>query len=78
METKNIQEKLHEVINSGDSRLLKILYSVAKGYADDNYTLAGKPMTERILKNRSQAAKKRISSGQFVSHEEIEKEMKVW
>ncbi len=78
METKNIQAKLQEVIKNGDTRLLKILYSVAKGYADENYTLPGKPLTERILKNRIQAAKKRVSSGQFISHEEIEKEMKAW
>lgn len=78
MSTSQIQEKLKEVIKSGDSRLLKMLYAVAKEYSGENYTLPGKPMTEKILKTRIQAAKQRITSGQFTSQQDLEKEMKVW
>ena len=45
-----IQEKLHAVVDNGDSRLLKMLYAVAKEYTEENYTLPGKPMTEKDLK----------------------------
>ena len=78
MSATQIQEKLQKVIDRGDSRLLRMLYAVAKEYSEENYTLPGKPMTERVLKNRIQASKKRIASGRFTTHEDLQKEIKTW
>ncbi len=78
MSTSQIQEKLHAVVDHGDSRLLKMLYAVAKEYTEENFTLPGNPMTEKTLRSRVRLAKERILSGRFTTQEELEKEMKEW
>lgn len=42
------------------------------------YTANGKPITKIELKNRVKAASKRVKSGDFISQEEIEKEVENW
>ena len=42
------------------------------------YTAKGKPLTKFELKNRAKAASIRVKSGDFISHEEIEKEVENW
>ncbi|MDZ7649229.1 MAG: hypothetical protein U5K54_19800 [Cytophagales bacterium] len=59
MSTNQIQKKLQEVIEHGDTRLLKMLYAVAKEYSDENFVVPGKAMTTRGLQNRIQSAKKK-------------------
>lgn len=78
MSSTQIQEKLHAVVDTGDSRLLKMLYAVAKEYAEENYTLPGKPMTERELKTRIQSARQKIKSGRYTTQTNLEKEIKEW
>lgn len=78
MSTIHIQEKLHAVVNNGDSRLLKMLYAVAKEYTEENFTLPGKPMTEKVLKARIHSARERIKSGRYTTQADLEKEMKEW
>ncbi len=78
MSTSQIQEKLLAVVEHGDSRLLKMLYAVAKEYTDENIILPGNPMTEKELKLRVRSAKARIHSGHFTTQEGLEKEMKEW
>lgn len=78
MSTSQIQEKLRAVVDNGDSRLLKMLYAVAKEYTEDNFILPGNPMTEKTLRSRVLLAKERIKSGRFTTQEELENEMKEW
>lgn len=78
MSTALIQKKLQAVIDTGDSRLLKMLYAVAKEYNDENLTLPGKPMSAKTLNTRINAAKSRINSGQFTTQAELDKELKLW
>ena len=78
MSTIHIQEKLHAVVNNCDSRLLKMLYAVAKEYTEENFTLPGKPMTEKVLKERIHSARERINSGRYTTQADLEKEMKEW
>ena len=78
MSTAQIQEKLRRVVDDGDSRLLKMLYAVAKEYTGENYTLAGKPMTEKTLKSRIHSAQERIKSGHHTTQADLEKEIKMW
>lgn len=78
MITNQIREELHQFIDRGDSRLLKILYTIAKEYIQEDYTSLGVPMTEETLKERVRAAKNRIKAGQYTSQEELENEIKKW
>ena len=36
MEAGSIREKLHDYVNSGDEKLLKLMYAVAKEYNEDD------------------------------------------
>lgn len=36
MDTTNIKEQLHECIDKGDERLLRLIYALVKEYNDDN------------------------------------------
>jgi hypothetical protein len=78
MSTTQIQQELKLVIKQGDSRLLKMLYAVAKEYENENYTLPGKAMSSSELKQRIKAAKGRIKSGQFTSQSDLEREINEW
>lgn len=78
MGAAQIKEELYHFIESGDPKLIKMLYAVAKEYTEEDYTLPGKPMSKTTLKKRIRAAKSRIKSGQFTTQEDLEKEMKEW
>jgi hypothetical protein len=78
MGTAQIKDELYRYINEGDTRLLKILYTVAKEYTEEDYTLPGEPMTAEALRTRVRSAKTRIKAGQFTTQETLEKEMKSW
>lgn len=78
MGTVQIKDELHHYIEAADSRLLKMLYDVAKEYNSEDYTLPGDPMSKETLKMRIQAAKSRIKNGKFTTQEDLEKEMKEW
>jgi hypothetical protein len=36
MEAANIRQKLHHYVDSGDEKLLKLMYAIAKEYNDDD------------------------------------------
>lgn len=78
MGSAQIKQELQSYINKGDSRLLKILYTVAKEYSEDDFTQLGKPMSADTLKSRIRAAKTRIKAGQHTTQEDLEKEMELW
>ena len=78
MNTSEIQEKLHYVVENGDTRLLKMLMAVAKEYGEENFILPGKAMTAKELKTRVLAARERIKSGRFTTQSNLEKEIKTW
>jgi len=78
MGAAQIKEELYHFIEEGDTRLLNMLYAVAREYTLQNYTLAGPPMSKETLVERIRSAKSRIKSGQFTTLEDLENEMKEW
>lgn len=36
MQASNIRQKLHQYVDKGDEKLLKLMYAVAKEYSDDD------------------------------------------
>lgn len=78
MSATQIREELKDYIKSGDTRLLKILYSVAKEYTSEDYTSPGGPMKVSTLKNRVRQAKERIKAGDFTTQNRLEKEIEKW
>ncbi len=78
MGASQIKEELYHFIEEGDSRLINMLYAVAREYTQEDYTLPGSPMSKDTLTERIRSAKSRIKSGQFTTQEDLEKEMKKW
>jgi hypothetical protein len=78
MGAAQIKEELYQFIEEGDTRLINMLYAVAREYTQEDYTLSGSPMSKDTLVSRVRAAKSRIKSGQFTTQEDLENEMKEW
>lgn len=81
MGTSEIRKEIHEYIDHADERFLKLVYVMSKEYENTlivGYTANGKPISKIDLKNRVKAASKRVRSGDFISHEDIEKEVQNW
>ena len=81
MGTSEIRKEIHDYIDHADERFLKLVYVMSKEYENTlivGYTAKGKPITKIEFKNRVKAASKRVKSGDFISHEEIEKEVDNW
>jgi len=81
MGTSEIRKEIHDYIDHADERFLKLVYVMSKEYENTlivGYTAKGKPITKIELKNRVKAASIRVKSGDFISQEEIEKEVENW
>jgi len=78
MTAARIKEDLHLLIEESDTRLLKVLYAVAKEYKDEDFTVPGKPMSVAVLKERVEAAHARIEAGHFTTQSDLEKEVEQW
>ena len=78
MKAVQLREDLHHVVDESDTRLLKMLYAIAKEYRSEDFTLPGKPIHAKLLKERVSAAKARIKSGRFTTQSDLEKEMEQW
>ena len=72
MEAAQIREELHHFIDSGDAKLIKLLYAVAKEYTDD----------ERIsldqYNKELDESEAEVDRGEFLTHEEAVKEIHSW
>lgn len=78
METAELREELHVLIDKGENDLLRILFEVAKELSTGDFSLLGSPMTKEDLIERVQSAKARIDSGNFLTMEDLEEEIKKW
>lgn len=81
MSTQEIKKELHHYIDHADLTFLKMVHAMTKVYEKESivgYDIDGTPISEQILKNRVKSASKRVKSGEFISQEEIEKEIENW
>ena len=81
MRTTEIRKEIHEYIDQADERFLKLVYAMSKKYENSlivGYTSKGEPITKIELQERVKTASKRVNSGDFISHEELEKEVENW
>lgn len=81
MGVHKIRKELHEYINHADERFLKMVYAMSKEYQRPTvvgYNVDGSPITKENLIKRARAASKRVKSGDFIAHEEVEKKIDNW
>ena len=81
MGVKKIREELHDYIDHADERFLKMVYAMSKEYKKSDvvgYNIDGSPITKESLAKRAKAASQRVKSGDYISQEEVEKEVEDW
>ncbi len=81
MGVPELRNELHDLINHADERFLKMVYAMSKEYKKPvfvGYNIDGSPITEQDLRNRVKSASKRVKSGDFLTQEEVEKEIENW
>jgi len=81
MGTSELRKKLHKYIDNADEDFLKIVYALSKDKIKPivvGYTPDGRPITQKDLRNRVLSASKRVKDGNFITQEDIEKEIENW
>lgn len=77
MGTTQIREDLHEFIDHGDNSLKNTLHH-SQRVQPGRLHLQEAPISEETLRDRVRAAKNKVKAGQYISQDELEKEMKTW
>ncbi len=79
MDTLQIKKELHQYIDNGDERFLRLVHTIAKNYnSSEDFSLPGSPMEIETYRKRIREAKERVREGYFTTHEDLEKEMEQW
>jgi hypothetical protein len=79
MNTLQIKQELHSLIDNGDERFLRLVHAVATNYkSNEDYTLSGSPMDVDTYKARITNAKERVKAGYYTTQEDLENEMEQW
>lgn len=81
MGVQKLTEEIHEYINHADERFLKMVYAMSKEYAESDvagYNVDGSAITKESMIKRAKAASFRVKSGEFVTQEEVDEEIKNW
>lgn len=81
MGVPELRNELHDFINHADERFLKMVYAMSKEYKKPEivgHNVDGSPITQEHLVKRVKAASKRVKSGDFISQEDVEKEIENW
>jgi hypothetical protein len=82
MGVQKLREELHDYINHADERFLKMVYAMSKEYKKEHivvgYNVDGSPITKEDIVRRAKAASQRVKSGDFISQDEVEKEIENW
>ncbi len=81
MGVQKLREELHDYINHADERFLKMVYAMSKEYIEPvivGYNVDGSPITKETLIKKAKAASKRVKSGDFITQEEIDREVENW
>ncbi len=81
MGVQKLREELHDYINHADETFLKMVYAMSKEYKKTDiigYESDGSPITKERLLERVKSASKRVKSGDYITQQEIEKEIENW
>lgn len=81
MGVPELRNELHDFIDRADERFLKMVYAMSQEYKKPvivGYNTDGSPITQQDLGNRVKSASMRVKSGDFLTQEEVEKEVGSW
>jgi len=82
MSTAQIKKSLHKYVDTLDLPFLNAVHNLIKAHVEENsivgYNSKGKPIAARELRTRVKSSQARMDKGQFISHEDVEKEAASW
>jgi hypothetical protein len=76
-----LKKELHNYIDHADEQFLKMVYAMSREYKAPTvigYKIDGTPITRKELAQRVTSASKRVKSGDFITQDEVEKEIENW
>lgn len=83
MGTAEIKREVQRYIDKADDKFLKMVHALAKSYEDEEtivvgYEVDGTPITKETLKKEAREASAQVKSGNYVTQEDMEKEVENW
>jgi len=79
MGTAELRRELHRYIDKADEEFLKMVHALTKNYKEEeDYTLPGPPMDVEAYRKRIKEASARVKAGDYITQEDLEKEMEQW
>ncbi len=81
MGTAELRKELHSYIDSADDKFLKMVYAMSKEYTEPDvvgYETDGTPITQENVKKRVKEASAQVKAGNYITQEDLEKEVDSW
>jgi hypothetical protein len=80
MGTAELRKEAHSFIDRADDKTLKKVIALAKSHEEkeEDYTLPGSPMDVETYRRRIREARERVKAGEYITQEDLEKEMEQW
>jgi hypothetical protein len=81
METAELRKKVRSYIDKTDERFLRMVDAMRKEYEGSDvvgYEVDGTPIAQEDLKKRVREASARVKAGDYITQEDLEKEVENW
>ena len=81
MSTAELRKVLHKYIDFADETFLKMVHAMSKEYENPDisgFNVDGTPITTEELRKRVKEASSRVKAGDYITQEEVEKDIENW
>ncbi|MEZ5071937.1 MAG: hypothetical protein R2751_13500 [Bacteroidales bacterium] len=81
MGTAELRKDLHHYIDKADEKFLRMVHAMRKEYEGIDvvgYQVDGTPITQEDARERVKAASARVKAGDYITQEDLEKEVEGW
>jgi len=83
MNSAALKKELHSYIEKADNKFLKMVHALAKSYEDDEdivvgYEVDGTPISKETIVKEAREASAQVKSGNYITQENLENEVKNW
>ncbi|MFO7933850.1 MAG: hypothetical protein R6U78_07195 [Bacteroidales bacterium] len=80
MGTAELRKEVQNYIEKADDRFLRMVYALKREYEEkeEDYTLPGPPMDVETYRRRIKEASEQVKAGDYITQEDLEKEMEQW
>ena len=81
MGTAELRKELHSYIDKADEGFLKMVYAISKDHEKAivvGYEVDGTPITQEGLIKQAREASAQVKAGNYITQEDLEKEMENW